>query len=43
MFIEHVDHFKEVFVKANNSKISYTILEEHYFDVIDGKLKSEIV
>ena len=40
---EHVEEFKETFVKASNLESSHTILEEHFFDAHDGNLKSQII
>ena len=40
---KHVDEFKEVFVIAKDLESSYIVLEEQFFDVLDKKLKSQIV
>ena len=40
---EHLDELKEAFLIAKDPESSYTVLEEQYFDVLDERLKSEIV
>ena len=40
---EHVEEFKEVFVKEKDLSSSYVVVVEQYFDAPDNRLKSTVV